>query len=135
MTRQITVVLLFILGCSQSLSWEITSRDRVDSLNVVRHGDDRLDVYIECDRGIGSVTLDFEDVILVDSIRITLMYDSLQQYGFCESLGFQFTGNGDSNIWMVNHSMIDLGEDGTASFTSEDGFITLGISWIDFYRQ
>ena len=135
MIRQVTGILAFILCCSPSLSWEAIERNHVDSLDVSRNGDGMLDVYIESGRGIGSLTLDFGDPLQVDSLRITLMYDSLNPYRFCESISLAFTGPGDSSLWMVDHSMIDLGEDGTVSFSEDDGFVTLKIGWIDFYRQ
>jgi len=133
--RSATVILAFILGCSASLSWEATETDHVDSLDVILHGDDMLDVYIESGRGIGSVTLYFEEPVRVDSFSVTLMYDSLHPYRFCESLGFEFSGRGDSSLWMIDHSMIDLGETGKVSFPADDRFDVLRIGWIDFYRQ
>jgi len=133
--RSVTVILAFILGCSASLSWEAVETDHVESLDAFLHGDDVLDVHIESGRGIGSVTLQFEEPVRVDSISVTLMYDSLNPYHFCESMSLAFTGRGDSSLWMVDHSMIDLGEDGSVSFREDDGFMTLRISWIDFYRQ
>jgi hypothetical protein len=128
-------ILAIILSCSTTLSWEATETDRVDSLEVILHGHDRLELYIESSRGIGSVTLDFMEPVQVDSIRITLMYDSLSPYRYCESMGLAFAGGGDSSLWMEDHSMIHLGEDGTVSLPADNWFVTLRLGWIDFYRQ
>ncbi len=130
-----TGILAFILCCSTTLSWEAVEKDRVDFVDVIRHGDERLEIYIESSRGIGSVSLDFREFIEVDSIRIKLMYDSLNPFRFCESIGLEFVGGGDSDLWMTDHSMIPIGKDGTVSFPADEGFVTLRISWIDFYRQ
>ncbi len=135
MIRSVTGILAFILCCSGTLSWEAVERDHVDSLDVLLHGGDMLEMYIESGRGIGSVTLDFEEPVRVDSFSVTLMYDSLHPYRFCESIWFEFTGIRDSSLWMIDHSMIDLGEDGTAFFPVDDRFDVLRIGWIDFYRQ
>ncbi len=107
----------------------------VESLNVFRRGDDMLEIYIESGRGIGSVSLAFEEPVQADSIRIILSYDSLHHYHFCESLSLEFAGGGDLNLSMINHSMIDLGEDGSVSVPVDEGFTMLKIGWIDFYRQ
>ena len=135
MIRSVTGILAFILCCSGTLSWEVIETDRVDSLEVTKHGDERLDVFIESIRGIGSISLDFGEPVQVDSIRLTLMYDSLTPFRFCESLGIAFTGEGDSSLWMTRHTMIPLDEDGTVSFPVEDRFVTLRIGWIDYFRQ
>lgn len=135
MIRSVTGILAFILCCSGTLSWEAVERDHVDSLDVLLHGDDMLEIYIESGRGIGSVSLDFGEPVQVDSIRLTLMYDSLTPFRFCESLGLAFTGGGDSSLWMTRHTMIPLDEEGTVSFPAENWFVTLRIGWIDFYRQ
>ncbi len=134
MIRQVTGIMALILCCSPSLSWETVDKDHVESIDMIQYGDERLEVYIESIRGIGSVTLDFGEPVQVDSITVTLMYDSLSPYRFCESFVFEFTGEGDSNLWMVDHSMIDLGADGTAGFPVDDQFVTLRVGWIDFYR-
>ncbi len=34
----------------------------------------------------------------------------------------------------IDHSMIDLGEDGSVSLPVEEGIMMLRIGWIDFYR-
>ena len=135
MIRQVTGILAFILCCSSSLSWEATLRDHVDSLDVIRCGDERLEIYIESCRGIGSVSLDFREFVQVDSIMVTLMYDSLTPYRYCESIGLSFAGGGDPGLWMVDHSMIHLGEGGTVSFPADGWFVTLRVGWIDYYRQ
>jgi len=132
--RQVTGIMALILCCSPSLSWEAVDKDHVESIDVIQYGDERLEVYIESIRGIGAVTLDFGVPVQVDSIAVTLMYDSLAPYRFCESFVFEFTGEGDSNLWMVDNSMIDLGADGTACFPVDDRFVTLRVGWIDFYR-
>ncbi len=135
MIRQLTGILAFILCCSGSLSWEAVEVDRVDSLDVTRCGDERLEVYIESIRGIGSVILEFGELVQVDSIRITLIYDSITVYRFCESLGLAFTGEGDSILWIARCSMIPLDEEGTVSFPVDNRFETLRIGWIDYYRE
>ncbi len=129
------IILVFIISCSASLSWEAVETNHVESLDVLRHGDDMLEIYIESGRGYGSVSLDFEEPVYGDSIRIVLMYDSLHHYDFCESLSLEYTGEGDSNLSMINHSMIDLGEDGSVVIPVDEDFTMLKIGWIDFYRQ
>lgn len=133
--RQLPIILVFIISCSASLSWEAVERDHVESLDVFRNGNDMLEIHIECGRGIGSVSLDFGEPVQGDSIRIVLMYDSLHHYDFCESLSLEYAGGGDSNLSMINHSMIDLGEDGSVVMPVDEGFTMLKIGWIDFYRQ
>ena len=135
MIRQLSIILVFIINCSASLSWEAAETDHVESLDVLRHGDRILEIYIESGRGIGSVSLDFEEPFHEDSIRIILMYDSLHHYHFCESLSLEFAGGVDSNLSMINHSMIDLGEDGSVVMPVDEDFTMLKIGWIDFYRQ
>ena len=126
---------MFIISCSASLSWEAVEKNHVESLDVLRHGDDMLEIYIESGRGYGSVSLDFGEPVHGDSIRIILMYDSLHHYDFCESLSLEYAGGGDSNLSIINHSMIDLGEDGSVVITVDEDFTILKIGWIDFYRQ
>jgi len=138
--RQLPIILLFIISCSASLSWEAVERDNVESLDVLRHGDGMLEIHIESARGIGSVSLNFGEPVQGDSIRIILMYDSLHHYNFCESLSLEYAGEGDSNLslfnhTMINHSMIDFGEDGSVFIPVDEGLSMLKISWIDFYRQ
>ncbi|RKZ08344.1 hypothetical protein DRQ25_09310 [Candidatus Fermentibacteria bacterium] len=134
MNKQMVVILMLIISCASSLSWEITSADRVDSMSVFQNEDGILEVYIECGMGIGSISLDFEEPVKGDSIRITLMYDSLHSYSFCESLILEFTGGRDMDLWIIDHSMIDLREDGSVSLPVEEGIMMLRIGWIDFYR-
>ncbi len=129
------IILVFIISCSASLSWEAVEKNHVESLDVLRHGDDMLEIYIESGRGYGSVSLDFGEPVHGDSIRIILMYDSLHHYDFCESLSLEYAGGGDSNLSIINHSMIDLGEDGSVVIPVDEDFTMLKIGWIDFYRQ
>ena len=130
-----TAILVFIISCSTSLSWEVVETDHVESLDVFLDGDGMLEVYIERGRGIGSVTLDFGEPVQGDSIRVILMYDSLHSYYFCESFTLEFTGGRDSNLLTIDHSMIDFGEDGSVSIPVDVEFDMLKIGWIDFFRQ
>ena len=133
--RKIIALLAFVLSCSTALSWEVVERDRVDSVAVEQHGARRLDVYIECPRGIGSISLQFTESVQVDSLKLTLMYDSLTPFGFCEGMGLDFAGSTDAAAWIENHSMIRLSEEGSVTFPVEGGFTVLNAGWIDFYRE
>ena len=133
--RKITVLLAFTICCSTALSWEVVERNRIDFISVEQHEGERLDVYIECSRGIGSVRLEFAEPVQVDSLKLTLMYDSLTPFTFCEGMGFDFIGSRDAAVWAENHSMIGLSEEGSVTVPVQGGFTVLSAGWIDFYRE
>ena len=133
--KRITGLLILVLCCSTALSWEIVDRDRVEGISVERQGDGRLDVTVECPTGIGSVELSFEEPVDVDSLRLVLIYGPGEPYRFCESLCFMYSGDQDDVLMAENHSMVEMGEDGSVTIPVSGSFRGLRTGWIDFYRE
>jgi hypothetical protein len=133
--KRIASLLSLVLCCSTAMSWEVVDRDRVESVSVERHGDGRLDVVVECQTGIGSVELAFDDPVEVDSLRLVLHYESGTPFRFCESLAFRFSGDQDDVLSAENHSGVAMDEDGAVTVPVSGPFLRLCIGWIDYFRE
>jgi hypothetical protein len=72
--------------------------------------------------------------VVVDSLRIVLMYGPDTPFEFCEGLGVDFTSSTCEAVWAESHSMIRLPE-GSVTLPVSDGFSTLSLGWVDYYRE